>query len=340
VKDKISVSVVVPLRNEEAYIEKCIESLLAQDFPREQTQLIFVDGDSADRTREIIKRYIEQWPSLISLRDNPARTVPCAMNIGIRAAAGKYIVRIDAHSEYAEDYISQCVHYLEKTGAANVGGPMRATGKSFIQSVVAAAYYSPFALGGGRFHDEKYEGWADTVYLGAFRKEVLLAAGLFDENFTRNQDDELNYRIIKSGGKIFLTPQIKSLYYPRASLRKLFSQYFQYGRWKTAVIKKHGRPARPTHLAPAAFVVFLLGGGTAALVFRPLAPVYAGVLALYFLLNLFFSCTNRRAAGPAAKLLLTWVHFILHISYGLGFISGLPPGGGKKAPAREGENRP
>ena len=191
-----------------------------------------------------------------------------------------------------------------------------------MQKIIAASYYSVFALGGARFHNPDYEGYADTVYLGAFRKESLFKAGLFDEKFLRNQDDELNYRIIKSRGKIYLTPAIKSVYYPRNSLKKLFSQHFQYGEWRVAFIRKHGKPARLTQLIPAFFVFFNITG--LLLFFLPLIRcAYGFVMFCYLLLDFRFSFTNTHLTKFFDKLVLCWVHFVLHISYGIGFIKGM-----------------
>lgn len=318
----IEVSIIVPLRNEEQYIEQCIQSLLNQSYNKDKMEVIFVDGISEDKTSQIIQEYIKKYPNLIRLYNNPNRTVPFAMNIGIKNAQGKYVVRIDAHSEYAKDYIEQCIYYLEKTHADNVGGPMIADGKNTIQKVIAASYYSPFALGGGKFHDMDYEGYVDTVYLGAYKKETLMTIGLYDEKFTRNQDDELNYRLIKNNGKIFMTNKIKSTYFPRASYKKLFSQYFQYGEWKVAVIRKHGMPTRISHLIPAIFVLFL-GIGFITSCFSPfIRNVYLGVLGIYLILDIYFSFANLHIKGVINRLRLMWVHLILHISYGCGFIKG------------------
>lgn len=318
----VCVSVVIPVRNEEKYIAKCIESVLRQDFCKDYMELILVDGDSEDKTVEIINRFVDQY-TFIKLLKNPQRTVQHALNIGIKNAVGKYIVRMDAHSEYADDYISKCVKYLEKTGAENVGGPMLAKGKNQIQSVVAAAYHSPFALGGGKFHDEAYEGYADTVYLGAFRRETLLKLGLYDEQLPCNEDDDLNFRLVESGGKVFITPKIKSVYYPRASYTALFKQYFRYGFWKVAVIKKHKKPARLSHLVPAAFVAFLILSSILSYFSKLADDISSLVLLLYFALSLYFSLKNARVTSFADKLRLVWVHFILHTAYGLGFLCGI-----------------
>ena len=315
------ISVMIPLYNEERYAAACVESLLQQDYPRERMEAFFVDGRSEDRTRLIIQEYAEQYP-FIKLLDNPERTVPYALNIAITQAKGIYIIRLDAHCEYATDYISQCVRVLEDTGADNVGGPMIAKGRTRVQSVIAASYTSPFSLGGGKFHDAGYEGYVDTVYLGAYRKNIFGKAGLFDKDMIRNQDDEMNYRILKSGGKIYLSPSIRSVYFPRSTFRSLASQYFQYGKWKALIIRKHGRPATLRQFVPLLFVLFLVAGGIAAVLSPFIAIAYGSVLGLYLLLNAYFSFTNRLITGIGNLLLLMWTNIVLHTAYGAGFWAG------------------
>lgn len=322
-KDKnVSVSIVIPVYNEEKYILACIDSVLKQDYPKDDMELILVDGCSEDGTVDIIKNQMEKY-SFIKLVNNPHRTVQYALNIGIKNAEGEYIVRMDAHSEYAEDYVSKCIEYLKKTGADNVGGPMVARGKISAQKVIAAAYHSTFALGGGKFHNEKFEGYADTVYLGAFKKDTLMKLNMYDERLPRSEDDDLSFRLIESGGKIYVTPQIKSIYYPRDSYVKLFKQYFEYGLWKVAVIKKHKKPARISHLIPMLFVLFLLFFGVGAFFSWLVRYSFFAVFGLYLLLDFYFSFTNDHIKGVLPKLKLMYVHFIFHVSYGLGFIAGI-----------------
>ena len=321
-KEDKKVSIIIPILNEEKYIDKCIESILKQDYPREDMEAILIDGESQDNTLKIINEYIEKYP-FIKVLNNPHKTVQYALNIGINGAVGKYIVRMDAHAEYANDYVSKCIVYLEKTKANNVGGPMIAKGKDDVQKVVAAAYHSPFALGGGKFHIEGFEGYADTVFLGAFERQYLLDMGLYDERLPRSEDDDLNFRIAESGGKIYITPQIKSIYYPRNSYRLLFNQYYEYGLWKVAVIKKHKSPARISHLIPMLFVLYLVTFGILSFFFRPIFYIFASILALYVLLDAYFSFTNKYINNFTNKIRLMYVHFLLHLSYGLGFWQGI-----------------
>lgn len=320
--DERLVSVIIPVLNEEKYIANCVESVLNQDFPKKNLELILVDGGSEDRTVEIIKDFADKY-DFIKLCENPKKTVQHALNIGIRNAVGKYVVRMDAHSEYAGDYISECVRHLEKTNAANVGGPMIARGKSRLQKVIAAAYHSPFALGGGKFHYENYEGYADTVYLGAFKRETLMKLGLYDEDLPRNEDDDLNLRIMENGGKVYVTPKIKSVYYPRDCYRALFKQYFEYGMWKVAVIKKHGKFARVSHLLPILFFLFIVIFSVLSLFSKLACLTFAAVMLIYWSLSFYFSLKSKYLNGFCNKIRLAWAHFVLHIAYGSGFFCGI-----------------
>lgn len=319
---EITVSIIIPVYNEEKYIEKCILSILDQNFDKDEMEVLFIDGNSKDKTKEIILSYCKKFP-FIKILDNPKQKIQFGSNIGIRASKGKYIIRMDAHSEYAHNYISKNIEYLEKTGADNVGGPMIAKGKIPVQKAIAAAYHSKFALGGGKFHDESYEGYADTVYLGAFKRETLFAIDLYDENIQCTDDDDLNYRIIENGGKIYITPKIKSIYYPRSNYKDLSKQYFNYGLWKVAVIKKHKKPARISHLVPITFVLFLLIGTILSIFLRPFCYLFISVLSLYLILNIYFSFSNKHVHTFLNKLRLMLIHPILHISYGIGFLVGI-----------------
>jgi len=196
---EVAVSVVMPVYNEEKYIDRCIQSLLLQDYPKEAMEWIFVDGMSADRTVEIISGYAERYPDLISIYENPNRTVPCAMNIGISKARGKYIMRLDAHAEYAPDYISKCVYYLDTTDAENVGGVAETKALTEFGCTIAKMLSTRFGVGNSCFRTGGGSGYVDTVPFGAFRREVFEKYGNFDERLTRNEDNEINYRIRKKG---------------------------------------------------------------------------------------------------------------------------------------------
>lgn len=315
------VTIILPIRNEARYIARTLESILAQDYPQEQIEILVVDGNSDDGTKHIIAEFQKRTTN-IRLLDNPQRIVPTAMNIGIRAAQGGIIIRIDGHAVIAPDYVSRCVEALTTTSADNVGGPMCAESFTWVGKAIVYATSSPFGVGGARFHYAEKPGWVDTVYMGAYRREVFDRIGLFDEQLVRNQDDELNFRLTEAGGKIWLDPQIRSTYFSRSTLRGLWKQYFEYGYWKVRVIQKHKRPASWRHLVPVTFVLALLASIVASLVTQSLLWISA-VLAPYVFANLLASVWIGRRRGWQYMPLLPLAFAVMHIAYGSGFIKGI-----------------
>jgi succinoglycan biosynthesis protein ExoA len=317
-----AVTVIVPCRNEARHIDACLHSVLAFESPPGGFEVIVADGRSDDGTREIVTR-IAAEDSRVRLVDNSGRTTPSGLNAGIRAARGEIIARIDAHTEYAPDYLRQCVEVLHETDADDVGGPWVARGHTYLQRSIAAAFNSPFAVGGARGHRVAYEGEADVVYLGCWRREVLERIGLFDEELVRNQDDELCFRLLRSGGKIWQSPRIRSWYTPRDSLHGLLRQYWQYGYWKVRVIRKHRVPASLRSLVPGCFVasLFLLALAAPAL---PAARLgLAALLGVYLLALLAASAGVAARAGWTLFPSLPAVFACFHLGYGLGFLFGL-----------------
>lgn len=200
--DEVFVSIVMPVYNEEKYIVNCIDSLLQQDYSQNLMEWIFVDGMSTDNTKQLIQQYIEKYPTLIKVYDNPNKTVPYAMNIGIGNAKGKYIIRLDAHADYSKNYISKCVYYLNTTNADNVGGIAETKSRGIVGNAIAKMLSSKFGVGNSQFRTNGESGYVDTVPFGAFRREVFEKYGGYDERLTRNQDNEMNYRIRKNGGNV------------------------------------------------------------------------------------------------------------------------------------------
>jgi GT2 family glycosyltransferase len=250
--------------------------------------------------------------------------VSTGLNVAIREARGNIIIRLDAHTEYAPDYIARCVATLVSSGADNVGGPWQARGRGYLQSAIACAFQSPFSSGGAGSHRASYKGPVDTVYLGCWRKETLLRLGLFDEELVRNQDDELNLRLIRAGGRIWQAPGIQSWYYPRSSLRALFKQYMQYGYWKVRVIQKHKLPASIRHLVPGGFVATLLTLSALAPFVGYARWLLAIVLGLYLCANLAASVVT--CSWPAQGkhiLVMPAVFAVYHVGYGWGFCRGV-----------------
>lgn len=277
---------------------------------------------SDDRTREIISSF-SQKHSNIKLIDNLKESTVCGLNMGIINSSGSVIIRIDAHCYVESDYIQQCVDTLMRTGADNVGGLMRPVGTNLIGNIIALAMSSLFGIGSGKFHYSEKEVFVDTVYLGAYRREVFYQIGMYDEQLKYSEDDELNYRLIKNGGKIFLNPKIKSHYYCRSSFFPLWRQYYNYGFGKTRTLKKHRRLASWRHLVPSAFVLSTTG----SLLLWTVFPFFGWLffLTLFSYLGLAIITSARIALRNNWKyfLFLPIVFGTIHFSYGIGFLYGI-----------------
>lgn len=318
-----TISIVIPVRNEQQHIPRCLDAILAQDYPANLIEVICVDGMSDDNTRAIISSYQSRHPRILLL-DNPRKTAPAAMNIGLQRARGDILVRVDARCFIAPDYVSQCVRYLRETGAWNVGGRQQTEGQdALLSEMIALVTISPFGIGGSKFHYSNKAQYVDTVYLGAYPREVFDRIGLFDESLLRNQDYELNHRVRRAGGSIFFTPEIRSVYYGRASLLKLWQQYFQYGFWKVRVLKKYPDSLKWRHLVAPLFVLSLIVSLLLSvhILGRVLLSVVAGT---YIVSSLIASL---HTAGKAKKwhyiVLLPFIFAVLHVSWGLGFWWGI-----------------
>ena len=314
-----AVSVILPVRREGSEFAATLTRVLEQDYPA-IVEILVVDGMSDDDTRSVVSRFSERDPRF-KLLDNPGRIVPTAMNVGIRAATGSVVVRVDGHTRIGPDYVSRCVAALHASRADCVGGRMDAVGDTFIGRAVAAATSGPFGVGNSHFHYSETPRFTETVYLGTWPKETLVRAGGFDEEMVRNQDDELNYRIRKAGGTVWLDPSIRSEYTPRGSLQRLWSQYRQYGLWKVRVFQKHPSMMRWRHFAPAA----LVAAAVAAVVLAATLPWGRYALAAGAVLYLVAAAVAamRTPARPAERLVMPLVFATIHAAYGTGFLVGL-----------------
>lgn len=317
------VSIIVPCRNEVNFIEPFLESLLKQDQQDMIAEILIADGMSNDGTREKIEN-ASLSESRIKLVKNEERIVSTGLNRAIEQSTSEIIIRMDVHTTYNSDYIAKCISILEKTGAANVGGPWRAKGVTYIEKAIAAAFQSPFSSGGALSHYTEYEGEVDSVYLGCWRRKTLLSLNGFDDNLVRNQDDELNYRLTKAGHTIWQSKEIKSKYRPRGSFRALFKQYFQYGYWKTFVMKKHRIPAKLRHIIPP-FALLLSISLLITGLFIPVAYyILLFMTTVYFILNLGFSLSTCLKSKNICLLPAVLIAFpVFHISYALGLLSGI-----------------
>lgn len=317
------VTVIMPIQNEAEFIRRSLGAVLAQDYPSDLTEVLIVDGMSTDATYKIIRQIIaDSGCGRVRLLENKGRIVPTGLNLAIRESKGDIIVRVDGHTVIAPDYIRQCVLALRRTNADNVGGLMRGVGITTFGQAVALATSSPFGVGGARFHYSDQEEWTDTAYMGAWPRKVFEQIGLFDERLVRNQDDEFSYRLRAAGGRILLSPQIKSEYTVRSTPWSLFKQYFQYGFWKILVLQKHTFQMRPRQFVPPAFALALSSSLVFALLGWGWWPL-ALVLSSYVLANISASFYISSRYGWRYLALLPFTFAILHLSYGFGFLLGM-----------------
>lgn len=314
------ISVIAPCRNERAHILAFCASVARQQLPQGWCmEVLIADGGSDDGTRALLDDWCRQDARFAWL-DNPGRIVSTGLNRCIAAARGAVIARLDIHSEYAADYLAQCLQALARTGADNVGGPWRAQGHTPMQRAVALAFQSRWVAGGARSRDLAYEGEVDTVYLGCWPRATFARVGGFDEQLVRNQDDEHNLRLRRAGGRIWQSPRIASSYYPRGQLGQVLRQYLQYGYWKPFVIARHGQPAALRHLVPSAFVLALAGG--ALLAALGWAWPLALLLAAYGALLALALADMRAALTPALALRVLGAIAACHVGYGWGGLRG------------------
>jgi len=315
-------SVIVPCRNERHHIEACLNSILGQEPPDGGFEVIVADGMSDDGTRDILRR-MAAADSRLRIIENHGCITSMGLNAAIRVAKGSVIVRIDAHSRYAPDYIRQCLTALQESRADNVGGPWVAEGRGFIGKAIAAAFQSPFAVGGARGHDPSYEGFLDTVYLGCWPREVFDRIGLFDEDLIRSEDDELNLRLSRAGGRIWQSARIKSWYRPRDSFRALFRQCMHDGYWKVAVIRKHKMPASIRHLIPGGFLLSLILLPLLSIRWHLAFPIWSGLVGTYLAVSIIASIATVARKEWELALLLPIVFACYHFGYGYGFLRGI-----------------
>ena len=315
------VTVIMPVYNEERFIERSLGAVLAQDYPTDLTEVFVVDGQSADGTRQLVIQLATKNPR-VRLLDNPQRDQASAMNLGIAQAQGRIIIRIDGHGEIPPTYISTCVRTLQTSKADNVGGQMRAIGTTPLTKAIALATGSPLATGGSRFHYSDKPGDTDTVYLGAFRREIFESVGYFDPLAVPNEDYELNYRILASGGRVFYNPEIWASYHVRPSLIALIRQYFRYGWRKVFVIWQHPESTKMRHLAPPLFIFGVLVLALAGLLY-PLANLGLAITICTYLLGIFVVSLGIASHNGWRNLPFLMIVFpAVHLSWGCGFLSG------------------
>lgn len=322
--NSLLISIVIPCRNEEKYISRCLDSIIANDYPKERLEVLVVDGMSEDETRAIMERYSQRYP-FIRLLDNPKKITPAAMNIGIKNAKGEIIIRMDAHSEYFSNYIYETIRAFEETKADNVGGVRitRPNGKTLIAELISLVTSYPFGVGSAKYRFSDRGSFVDTVPNGAFKKELFSKIGYFNEILVRNQDNEFNARITQNGGKIFLSPSIKSYYYNQATLSGLLKQAIKTGMWNVLTVKINSNAFRWRHFIPFIFVTSFFLMGFLALFSSAVQFAFLCLIGLY----LSVAGISSLQIGIKSRLIyagiLPGVFFLYHLYYGFGTWVGL-----------------
>jgi len=311
------ISIVVPLRNEERYVERLTRSLLAQDYPTDRYEIIVADGGSTDGTLKLLASLDTE--GRVRVLQNPGRTAPAALNVAIAAARGEIVTRVDGHSYVAPDYLSRIVAVMEETGASVVGGPVRMDADTPFRKALVEALYAPIAVGSVPYRTLTTRAEVASLQTGSFRREVLDRVGTFDEALAVVEDLDMNTRIRKAGYALLLDPSIRFWYLPRASLSALWRQIYTVGLVKARILRKHPDIFRWKYVLPSVFVIGLSGALLALL--TPLRALGAAAIAAYALVVLLFALSRVPRLGAGAVRLLAILP-TLHVGYGLGFLSG------------------
>lgn len=323
-KELSTVSVVIPVYNEEKYITGLINSLEEQDYDRNKFEIIFVDGNSSDKTIEIINETLNEKQIKYKILKNPDRITPKSMNIGIKNSNYDIIIRLDAHSEYPSNYISKCVYYLNKIKADNVGCILETVSEGIIGNAISIVLSSKFGVGNSKFRTNAQSGYVDTVPFGTFRKELFEEIGYYDERLSRNQDSEFNSRILKNGGKIYLFNDIKIIYHPRDTIGKLVKMAVLNGKWNLYTNYLVPGSMRLRHFVPFAFTISLIIGIISIILnIKLIKFAFLLEMLLYLLLDIIFSVKEIKNYNVVSILLSLLIYPIFHITYGFGTILGI-----------------
>ncbi|MCW8812903.1 MAG: glycosyltransferase family 2 protein [Ignavibacteriaceae bacterium] len=317
-----SFSIVIPTYNERDNITNCLDSILNQNYDMSLVDIVIVDGHSTDDTIDKIKEYQQKF-SNISVLENPVRKTPTSLNIGIKKSNGEVIIILGAHASLDPDFIFFNNKYLNEKNLKITGGTQINVGFTFVQKAIAMAMENPFGMGSAPYRWSRKEQFVDTVVYAAYKRELFDEIGYFQENFSISEDSELNWRIRKAGYKIFFSPNIKSYYHPRRTVSKFVQQMFRYGILRVHMFKKHNSAVKITHLVPPSFVVTLMIILILTL-FSVLNPIFLfTVLLCYFLVNLLSVFLKISKENLHFIPLISFIIFLLHFSWGLGFIVGL-----------------
>jgi len=315
-------SIIIPVRNEAATIERCVSAILNNDYPRDRMEVIVADGNSTDTTRSLLDKLTNE-DERVKVLENPARITPVGVNLGIRHSTGDLIVFMSGHAVMSRNFMPELARVISQhPDVWRAGGVMETVSDTYVGKMIAAAQSSPVGVGPGNWRVGAREGYVQQVCFAAVPRFVFDRVGLYDEELVRNQDDEFNQRVRNAGGRQYMNPAVRIQYFARGSLRHLCRQYYQYGFWRIRTLQKHGRPAHLRQVLPVLFLMgwFLLAFG--GFLWHPIWLALAAYAVMYaggLLANVIW--ISRR--HPLLVALLTPVACAaMHFSYGFGALHG------------------
>lgn len=319
------VSLLIPCRNEEKFISVCLDSLLNNDYPKEKTEIIVIDGLSTDKTIEIVKNYVSRH-SFIKLISNPDKIFPAAVNKGVSNSKGELVFIIGAHAVYSKDYVSRCVQYSLEYEAENIGGVLNTipVDDNLLGRMISYVLSNSFGVGNSSFRVGSSEiKEVDTVFGGCYKRSVFDRIGGFNENLVSTSDMEFNTRLRKSGGKIFLVPDISATYYTRSTLRTFLRNNIRNGYWAIYPIRFVDTiPVSLRHFIPLIFLSGLIGGIILSFISKVFLYILLSVLAIYLFASIVASVSFLKKSVTGI-IIIPILFFMLHISYGAGSFAGL-----------------
>ncbi|MGE0687799.1 MAG: glycosyltransferase family 2 protein [Dehalococcoidia bacterium] len=323
------VSVIVPMRNEEGFAARCLQALAAQDYPRERFEVIVVDGNSTDGTAKEVREMVLAYGVPDVFKTNPKETTATGLNLGLQMCGGDIIIRVDGHTRVATNFISESVAKLMESGADAVGGPIRTRGTGVVGRAIALAMASPFGVGDASFRlaeslgEDAQDRWVESVPFGAYPREVFEKHGLFAEDLDGGEDDEFNYRLRDSGGRILMSPKIRSVYYSRPTLKALLRQYWNYGQAKAEVLHRHPSRVSARHAVPSALLLSLTLGPVLGLFNRKFAWLALLAGGSYAAASALFSWRIGKNGNKQEMPYLPLAFGAMHFGAGAGMLAGL-----------------
>lgn len=317
------VSIVIPMLNEQDAIERCVHSILAQDYPQDKLEIVIVDGMSVDASRQVVQTMMNEHQS-IRLLENPSSRTPASLNIGIRQAKGDVVIILGAHTTIDSRFVSTNVKYMNELDVKCTGGTQMNVGETYVQRAIGYAMGSIFGIPSAPYRFYPKKRFVDTVVYAAYKRQLFDEIGYFDEELRISEDAEFNWRIRKAGNKIFYTPEIISYYYPRKNLSRLFKQFFNYGIFRVNVMKKHFDSFKLIHFLPPLFIatmcILLVGGFLLPVLWR-FAAVLSAAYLLYIVLGAIVTAGKIRKIHYVPVLPLVFA--TMQISWGTGFLVGM-----------------